>query len=337
LRTYLNLVEARRSLYPYQLCDYTFASKAQNCFDQAEAAVKNNSEQLARVKGARLQLDLTMMSLRNTIIAGYLRTPRASLERYPYPRSLLQARALETLRNTRHPLLLTKAPNYEMDEKGNSRVTFPSIASRVETLIEEMCKGKEYIPLPEQFRDLPPDSVFDWTASMFGINPYGGSSNSTDKMQVDDEAADGTAYVRLSAEELPVPIGIWNNETLTDPEFEKSKQEFLKLDQAGQYVNWPQICRVINAADIPGPGYHLYKGPRFLLFPGTYLYLTKSWQFQQQLTSLYHEDKPKEIWEAYVSAKFTGPAYPHGKTDEPNAVSIDRVVLLRVGTQPVVR
>jgi len=154
---------------------------------------------------------------------------------------------------------------------------------------------------------------------------------------VDDEAADGTAYVRLNAEELPVPIGIWNNETLTDPEFEKSKQEFLKPDQAGQYVNWPQICRVINAADIPGPGYHLYKGPRFLLFPGTYLYLTKSWQFQQQLTSLYHEDKPKEIWEAYVSAKFTGPAYPHGKTDEPNAVSIDRVVLLRVGTQPVVR
>ncbi|MBI3920922.1 MAG: DUF4838 domain-containing protein [Armatimonadetes bacterium] len=333
LRAYLNLVEVRRALYPYQLCDYTFASKAQHCFARAEDAVKGSPELLARVKDARLQLDLTMMSLRNTLIGAYLRTPRASLDRYPYPRSRLQARALETLHTTKHPLLLTKAPNYEMDEKGNSRVTFPSIPSRVESLVEEMCKGKEHVPLPPQFHDLPPDSVFDWTASMFGINPYGGSSNSTDKMQVDDDAADGTAYVRLSAEELPMPIGIWNNETLTDPEFEKSKLEFLKLDQAGQYVNWPQICRVVNAVDIPGPGYHVYKGPRFPLFPGMYVYLTKSWQFQQQLMSLYHADKPKEIWEVYVSAKFTGPAYPHGKPNEPNAVHIDRVVLVRVGTQ----
>jgi hypothetical protein len=237
---------------------------------------------------------------------------------------------LATLAATEHPFLRTNAPDYTIDQQGNTKTTFTPVIGRVERLVGELNQGKEYIAIPDQFRDLPPGEVMDWTASQFGINPYSSGAKAKDTMREDPEAADGTAYVRLSADELPLPIGGWNNNKLDNPEYEKSKTEFLKQDQAGQYVSWPQICRTIAPADVPGPGYHWYRGPRFPLYPGSFVYATKSWQFQQHLTSLGAQTRPGEIWEAHLSVKFTGPAYPHGKADDANAAFIDRMILVRV-------
>ncbi len=36
---------------------------------------------------------------------------------------------------------------------------------------------------------------------------------------------------------------------------------------------------------------------------------------------------PDQQWEVWISGRFTGPAYPGGKTDEANGLSVDRVVL----------
>ncbi|MHB9027021.1 MAG: DUF4838 domain-containing protein [Armatimonadota bacterium] len=331
LQTYVKLYKARRGYYPFALCNYAFVDRAQKLFDQAEAAVKNSPEGLARVKDLRLPLDITCLTLRNQIITDYLQRPGSSLVKYPYSRSVLRERALATIRATKHPFLQNVSPVYVMDAKGNAKATFPKVLPRLEGLVNELCQGKEYVPLPEQFRGLPMGSVFDFTTMALGLKPYSASATSHDAVQTDPEAADGTAYVRFGAEELPLPIGIWNNAGVTDPVFAQSQRDFLKLDQSGQYVDWPEICRTIKAADITGPGYHLYKGPHFQLRPATLSYATKWWTYGQSIASLYRESSPREMWDVYLSAKFTGPAYPHGNVDDKNAVYLDRVIFVRTG------
>ena len=88
------------------------------------------------------------------------------------------------------------------------------------------------------------------------------------------------------------------------------------------------VC--IQAKDISGKGYHWYKGPRFPLSEWTYIYLTENWEMQKSLFSLYDPLNPDQEWEVYVSAKFTGPKYPHGDPKEPNGLFFDRMILVRV-------
>jgi hypothetical protein len=130
--------------------------------------------------------------------------------------------------------------------------------------------------------------------------------------QPDPEAALGLAVARMNPDELPMPIGIYG----------------LIAEKA------QNLGRDIAAKDIPGRGYHLYKGPRFTPAEWTYVYLTKSWQIQEHLYTLFDPARPKQQWDVYVSAKFTGPAYPHGDPKEPNGAYFDRMILVRVEDKP---
>jgi hypothetical protein len=295
LRQYVSLIHSRLPLFPDRFWDYPTMQAAQTAFDQAETAVQTQPEYLQRVQAARMQLDLSALDWRNTIIRDYL-ARGGKLELYPYRLATLKTRLLATLDTTGDPYINALESRYWIKGRG----TRENVKDIIRQYVEEVSAGTEYTPLPEQFGDLPGDRVIDLTAPLFGNAMF-------PCVVPDPEAALGLAVPRTDHNELPMNISYYSG--LPGPA------------NAGSTT--------INAADIPGAGYHWYKGPTFKLNEWTFLYLTASWQMQTHLYGLYDPAHPDRKWTAYCSMKFAGPDYPHGQAGEPKGLFLDRLILVR--------
>jgi len=84
----------------------------------------------------------------------------------------------------------------------------------------------------------------------------------------------------------------------------------------------------IEAEDVPGPGYHWYKIGTFEIGPSYYLHLL-SWIVQVDIGSAWDPQHPDQKFDIWARVKFEGPAFPHGREDEPNAICLERVVLVK--------
>jgi hypothetical protein len=58
------------------------------------------------------------------------------------------------------------------------------------------------------------------------------------------------------------------------------------------------------------------------------LYL-RFWHLYYDISGALDLRKPEKQFEIWASIKFEGPAYPYGKKEDENAVSIERVVLIK--------
>jgi hypothetical protein len=242
-----------------------------------------------------MQLDLCALDWRNSIVRDYL-ARGGTLEQYPYRLATLKTRLLGTLDTTGDPYINAIESRYWIKGRGNRE----NVKDIIRQYVEEVSAGTEYTPLPGQFRDLPADRVIDLTAPLFASAYF-------PCVVPDPDAALGLAVPRTDQNELPMNISYYSN---------------LPGVNTGNGVS-------IKAADIPGPGYHLYKGPTFKLNEWTFVYLTASWQMQKHLCTLYDPAHPDRKWTAYCSMKFSGPDYPHGKADEPKGLFLDRLILVR--------
>lgn len=301
LRRYLNLLETRRYKYPFRMFDWEFVRQAQDCFDRAQAAVADHPELLARVQDLRINLDMATLAWRNEIIEDYFRQG-GRLEDYPFKLDVVGARLLDRIETTRHGYILANVPHWEQQEDETWKLWWEPALNGLRKYAETLASGKEFAPLPEQFRDLPPERVIDLPACEWGNNsslgPY---------LEPDPGAALGLAIPWPGVDHLPMPIATY---TLTG--------------------DAPDRAEHVQAEDIPGPGYHWYRGSRFKLGEWTYVYLTESWRLQQHLYALYDPANPDQEWEVWVSMKCTGPDYPHGNPNDPNGVYFDRMILVRI-------
>ena len=326
---YIDLIKVRMPKYPYYFFDYEFMKETQELFDQTEAAVKGDQEHLMRIKELRLNLDLAGLVFRNMIIRSYLRGG-GKLEEYPYPIPVLKARISETLNTTKHPFLTGTTTRYYLPGRGGVQ----SYLNIVKQYVEEVSQGAKYAPLPKEVENIAPENIIELTTPLIAGQDFPIGTR-------DPEAAMGLAIPKMSTNELPLPIGVWDNsvDATEDPDSElaKNQREFLKLDQTQKYVDWPGICRVVSTNDITGPGYHMYKGPHFKLRPNQYVYLTQSWRYQYYPKQLFDPGNPNQFCDVYVSMKFTGPAFPHGNTNEPSGVFFDRVIFVKAVESGVVK
>ena len=80
---------------------------------------------------------------------------------------------------------------------------------------------------------------------------------------------------------------------------------------------------------IKGPGYHWYKIARSKTGADEYLYLF-DWLLQVNLSEAVCRFSSDTVFDIYASLKFTGPAFPCGKSGELNAVWCDRIVLVPI-------
>jgi hypothetical protein len=111
-----------------------------------------------------------------------------------------------------------------------------------------------------------------------------------------------------------------------------------KLEEYNKDLSWGVHSQALGKAlksaalqwkDVPGPGYHWYKLGSSKLTEDCYLYFFPSWSVQYNLGIACNPMTPDMEYEIWAKIKFTGPDFPHGKAGETNAISIERVVVLR--------
>jgi hypothetical protein len=132
-----------------------------------------------------------------------------------------------------------------------------------------------------------------------------------------------------------------------DPEAETGTAN--KLDLTADYVESPEKYVVpmawglygtlekksvggnlIQAEDIPSPGYHWYKMGSFPIAPGYYAYFFWSWIIQVDVDNVFDPAKPDQKFDVWARINFEGPRFPHAKPGDKDAIYVERLVLVKV-------
>ena len=151
-------------------------------------------------------------------------------------------------------------------------------------------------PLPAPFASIPPDRIREILPDVTA-------------MTEDVDAASGLAVVREDTYGGPLRFGLYDN-----------------------YNEKERFARAIEREEIRTDRYHVYRLGRAVLSPRCRMWMTDAWVFTIALEEAYVEGDPLIEWDIYASLKFAGPKYGSEDKDQPNRISCDRVVLVRVET-----
>lgn len=306
IRQYLARLEQASSEHPsylsmgasprqYRYLDLPFALDAQALFDKAEIAVTGDGILLCRVRFARLPLDRACIVLYRELLAQWVRGGHAP-ESMPLARDAIAARCRETW-NTQIALRIPQGQQKEA-------------LAEIDAELNPLLARPAFVPVPEKFRGLPSEDVFDFTADA--------SRNWDDqaKRVSDAEAESGfTNRLELSEEDmkryaLPMSWGLYD-----------------VINKQGR------AAATIKPEDVAGPGYHWYKLGTFPIAPSYYVYFFWSWVIQVDVDSAQVPDHPEHPFGIWARIKFEGPGFPHGQPNAKNAISVERVVLVK-STEP---
>ncbi|MFA6240065.1 MAG: DUF4838 domain-containing protein [Candidatus Hydrogenedentales bacterium] len=276
----------------YRYLDLAFMVDAQALFDQAEKAVGDDAVLLRRVRHARLPLDRATLVLYTDLQRAWVRDNHDPATN-PLNRDAIAARC----RDTWYAQAGLRFP--EAEQVG--------VRAEADAELQPLVSQAAYVPLPEQFKNVPPGTLFDFLA--------GATRNWNDeaKRVQDAEAESGVANrLELSDEDmkkyaLPMPWGLYDRNS--------------KQGSSAQ----------IKPEDVPGPGYHWYKLGNYPVAPSMYLYFFWSWIIQVDLGGAVDSAHPEQPFEVWARIKFEGPGFPHGKPEQKNAICVERVILIKAG------
>lgn len=166
------------------------------------------------------------------------------------------------------------------------------------------------VKLPEKFRDRHPGRVFDFSADT--ARNY----REIAKIAPDPEAESGiTSRLDLRGNDpqrsiekykLPMPWGLY------DP---------INKERPGGAIIKPE--------SVPGPGYHWYRMGTFKIGLSYYVHFFWSWVTQFDIDRAADPRKPGQQFDIWASIKFEGPAFPHARPEDKNAICVERVVLIK--------
>ena len=279
------------ALSQYRYLTLDFIRRAQGIFDGAEAAVAEDASRLRRLRHARLPLDRASLVLWPKLMRAWIAAGGAP-EEIPLNRRAVAARCRQTW-NAQIDL------RFPESQRAAQR-------AKVEAELAPLLARPEYVPLPEKFRDLPPEDVLDFTAEQ--------SSNWKD--------------VAKRVPDADAECGITNRLELSDADMEKYKLPM----PWGLYD--PAEKRHLGSAtikpeDVPGPGYHWYKLGTFPIAPSRYVYFFWSWIIQFPVDVVVDPARPDRKFDVWARIKFDGPGFPHGTPDQVNAIRIERLILVK--------
>ncbi len=285
------------ALSAYTYIDADFCIRAHELFDQAEAAVAGDEVLMRRVRHARLPLDRATAYMFRRIASDWMQAGNAA-EDFPFERDDLTARARDTW--------LAQI---------DSRVPESGRVKAIAAMDAELMKYTAlpaFVELPEKFRGLPAGSVVDFTADT--------TRNWKDIVEIiADEDAESTITNRL---QFPARI---------DPE--KQPLERYKFPMPWGVYDKKSTKGIISATiqpnEVPGPGYHWYKLGTTPIGPGYYVYFFWSWIIQVDVGAAHSADAPDQKFDVWARMKFEGPDFPHGQEGDANAISVERVILVK--------
>jgi hypothetical protein len=275
----------------YHYLDFPFVTEATALFDDAEKKVETNPALLRRVRHARLPMDRAILVLWPDLAAQWVASGH-SAESVPLNRDAVGSRCKDTW----YAQIDFRIPE---DGRGAAR-------AEADAELKPLLLRPAFVPLPEEFRGQPPGAIFDYTADV--------TRNWQDvvKRVPDPEADTGlTNRLELSGEDvkkyaLPMPWGLY---------------DVINKRSGG--------TAAIRAEDVSGPGYHWYKLGTFPIGPSYYAYFFWSWIIQIDLENAVDPAQPDRKFDVWVRVKFEGPGFPHGKADQPNAICVERMILVK--------
>lgn len=279
------------ALSQYRYLTLEFIQKAHATFDEAEQAVMSDPVLRRRVCHARLPLDRASLILWPKMMRQWI-AGGGKPEAIPLDRAAIAKRC----RQTWNAQIELRIPQPQRDAE----------RAKVGAELTPLLARPAYVPPPKKFRDLPLKDIFDFTAEQ--------SSNWKDvAKRVPDTQAESGITVRLE---------------LSDEDMEKYKlpMPWGAYDVAGKRGLG---STTIKPEDVAGPGYHWYKLGTLAIAPSSYVYFFWSWIIQFPVDAVVDPDRPNQKFDVWARIKFEGPGFPHGKPDDTNAISVERVVLVR--------
>lgn len=300
IREYLARLQAAEAARPvraslaspstrYSYLTLAFLRDASALFDRAEAKATGSPVLLRRVRHARLPLDRAILRLYPRLVREWVAAGRAP-DSMPLDRDAVARRC----RDTWYAQADLRLPGKER----------PAERARADAELAPLLARRAYVPLPEKFRGQPAGTLLDYTADT--ARNWQGIA----RVVPDPEAESGiTNRLELKEDEvekyrLPMPWGLYDT-----------------IGKAGVGAG------SIKPEDVPGPGYHWYRMGAFAVRPATYLYFLWSWIIQVDLDDAVDAKRPDRKWEVWARIKFEGPAFPHGRPEQKNAICVERVVL----------
>jgi len=275
----------------YRYLDLAFIQDAMATFDQAEQAVGSDADLLRRVRHARLPLDRAAVVLHKELVGEWLHAGH-DIATFPLDREAIAQRYKETWYaevDLRFPEASRRDERAKADHEVRYLLQLPS-----------------NVAMPQKFRGLPKDAVFQYTP---------------------DDSRNWKDVVKR-VKETDAECGITNRLELCD---EDMKKYALPMPWGLYDVANKKSARggIIKPEDVPGAGYHWYKMGTFKIAPSYYLYFFWSWIIQVDVDNVVDLERPDQEFDVWARIKFEGPGFPHGKPDQPNAICVERVVLVR--------
>ncbi len=282
----------------YRYLDLDFILSAQAIFDAAEKAVVRKPVFLRRVRHARLPLDRATVLFYPRLMREWVVFRGHSPKSMPLQRDAIAQRYRETWliqADMRFPVNLRKAEKNTADEE---------ITTLTALKMHVFRSPKVYI--------LPATVVTDYTANMMRnyrniskvVPDPDAESGITNRLQLPPDI--DSANHPLVKYRLPMPWGIYDQDN--------------KRVVASKRLKWE---------DVTGPGYHWYKMGTCPIRRSTLLYFFWSWIIQVDVDDVADASKPDEIFDVWARIKFEGPAFPHGRKEDRNSISVERVIITK--------
>lgn len=271
-----------------------FLQKSDRIFTSAASAVKGNPVLSQRVRDARSPVD-------DAILRSYQKLTQEWVDAGHTPESMPLNRdeIAQRFRQTRDEQINLRLPEAA---RGDA-------LKQANTTIDNLMAVPAYIPIPAKFKDVPADQLFVY-------NPQSPTIYGNLGKVIEDPQAESGFTLRC---EIP------------DGELDKYKTPPMVwgvYDRIGRRVT---SSGAIKADDIPAAGYHWYKLGDATLTGHDYFYFFWSWQIQNDLNDAYDAKMPNAKFEIWVNLKFEGSDFPYGQAGDKNAISVDRIVLVKKG------
>jgi len=267
-----------------------FLVTAHALFDGAEKAVQGDPVLLRRVRHARLSLDRTTLGLFNRLARNW-----EGSGPMPLDRNAIASRAKETWLTM---IDLRTPQEQQQQEKANA-----------ESELARIVKPRAEAELPEQFRNLPKASVWDYTPEDFDHRW------SFVRPQPDPDAETGMTARQELTQRLPITWWLYDLRMPWEPYATKPKD-----------LKAIKVSAEIRVEDITGPGYHWFKLPTASLGDGGY--------YVNIMGIICNFSVPKKgPYDIWARIKFEGPDFPHGKEGQKNAICVERVMVVKSATE----
>lgn len=281
---------AKLGQFSYLTLDFLRQSDA--LFEQAAAAVAKSPVHSRRVRRARYSIDDAALLRYPRLLIEWKRTGKPAAD-FPLNKDAIAARWLQT----QHEQIDLQMP---VEKRAAEKA---SVAGTLKRRILE----KEVAAAPAKFAAIPGENLY-----LYGPDDMRNHENRP--KAVADPVAEAGITTRFEIPDseidkykLPMPWGVYD--AVND---DKS------------------FTGTITLGDLPESGYRWYRIPDVTFKNNSaFAYFFWSWVIQVDLDYVHDSENPDQKYDLWASIKFEGPAFRPAETDGKNAISVDRVVLVR--------